>query len=112
MAALELQVFVRNASLLGKAHALSTRIRTDDLPLRGSIGSDAGCSIVLHTMDVMGNKCKIGGANVATHVGQPIEQVGHGHAKSSAAATRAGGGVRSRQDSHRAHPPTQTQFPV
>lgn len=56
----------------GSAHAPSTQLNEADLPLRGTIGSDAGCSTVLHTADRMGNFCDCGEARVTTVAGPSI----------------------------------------
>ncbi len=48
----------------GMAHAPSTKIPTEKLPLQGEIGNDtgAGCSLLIRAADKMGNYCTSGGA--------------------------------------------------
>ena len=50
----------------GASHAPSTRLRVEDLPLQGTVGTDegAGCTTMLQTSDRMGNNCTKGGSPV------------------------------------------------
>lgn len=73
----------------GAAHGPMTRIRPEDLPLRGIVGEAGeagevgnGCAILVRAADRMGNFCSTGGAKLQVFVGD-------------AQATRGGGGGSS-----------------
>lgn len=56
------------------AHAPSTSLPPEGLPLRGVVGDDWSCTCTLHAADRMGNRCIAGGAKIVVDCGKdPVD---------------------------------------